>query len=178
MSRRRMMMQIIENDIDYFEGYRNNQLSGEYKLYAEWLNKDTVNLRHPVAHCNGPVGARLPFICEEENRPGAQVASYIMDGTAIPTLEDGKTYRFTATVTKVNSNTATPSADGGFYIGCGRNGKYAGWVDNYPISSITVGTSFEMEFTISSTVQVAVFYFGSNGEVIWDFDFKVKLEEV
>lgn len=179
MSRRRMMMlQLISSGIDYLEGFRNNQLSGSYNLYAEWLNDNTVNLRHTQTGYQGPIGARKPFITSVENHSGSTSSSSIMNGTIIPTLENGKTYRFTATIIRINKFSADASASGGFYIGCGHNGKYVGWFDNYPFADIKVGTEFVMEFTITDATKVSTFYFGSNGAYVWDYDVRIKLEEV
>ena len=173
-----MMQQLIKNAVDYLEGFRNNQLSGSYNLYAEWLDDHIVNLRHSKADYQGPTGARKPFITSTENHSGSTTSSGIMNGAIIPTLENGKTYRFTATIVRINEFSAGTSASGGFYIGCGHGTNYAGWHDNYPFENIKVGTEFVMEFTITDTKKVSTFYFGSNGAYVWDYDVRIKLEEV
>ena len=179
MSRRRMMMQqLAETGVDYFEGFRNNQLSGSYSLYAEWIDENTVNLRHPTYTYMGASSGRKPFISSIENHSGGGNAGGIMNGEIIPTLENGKTYRFTATIIRINEFSADASASGGFYIGCGHNGTYAGWIDKYPFADIKVGTEFVMEFTITDTKKVSTFYFGSNGAYIYDYDVSIKMEEV
>lgn len=176
-----MLEQLIKNAIDYLEGKRVSMVASNqnYRLGVEWLSDDTVRLYHITSGFMGPQQAgKIIFGDKSTHSSGLGIA--MNSGITTPLLytEIGKTYKLTMEIIEVNRNTATADNDGKFYIGFGKGGSYTS--KNYQISDMVVGTKFEITRTYSNSNNYigGAGFESQNPNLLWDFTFKVKVEEV
>lgn len=178
---RRRLISSLSKKVDYLEGKRVSMsaTNQSYRLGVEWLSDDTVRLYHLTAGFMGPQQAgKIIFGDTSAHSSGLGVA--MTSGIKTPLLytEIGKKYKLTMEIIEVNRNTATTDNDGKFYIGFGRGSAYT--TQKHNISNMIVGTKFEITRTYSSSYS----YIGgagfepNNPNLLWDFIFKVKVEEV
>ena len=174
MSRRRMMMLQLSKP-DLLEGYRSNNTGGAYNIYIKWLDNSIVQMYYTAWSFKGPSTAAKGFINSWQSS-----TSYgtVLGTTPMNTVELGKTYKLTLTVTEVLQNTATTDNDGTFTVAFGRPSYVA--TKAQKISEIKVGTKFETTLKYEnawaciSGAAIEV----NNPNLQWNFKFKVTLEEV
>ena len=179
MSRRRMMM-LQQSKLDLLEGYRINNPSG-YRVTADWLDNNTVELTHTSSGFMGPNQAAINFI--GATRSQSTDYSSVLGNTPLNTLEQGKTYKLTLTVTDIIKNTATAENDGVLTVVFGRGG---GFTDRYRaiaeinFSELTVGDKLELikKYESSYYCIAGAAFRVTTSALLWDIKFKVELEEV
>lgn len=178
---RRRLINSISKKVDYLEGKRVSMAAGgsSYRLGVQWLSDDTVRLYHITSGFMGPQQAgKIIFGDKSAHSSGLGIAMNTGITTPLLYTEIGKTYKLTMEIIEVNRNTATADNDGKFYIGFGKGGAYTS--QNFQISNMVVGTKFEITRTYSnsSTYIGGAGFEPQNPNLIWDFTFKVKVEEV
>lgn len=178
---RRRLINSISKKVDYLEGKRVSMVATNqsYRLGVEWLSDDTVRLYHINSGFMGPQQAgKIIFGDKSTHSSGLGIA--MKSGITTPLLytEIGKTYKLTMEIIEVNRNTATADNDGKFYVGFGNGSDYSS--QNFQISNMVVGTKFEITKTYinSSTYVGGAGFEPQNPNLLWDFIFKVKVEEV
>lgn len=178
---RRRLINSISKKVDYLEGKRVSMAATNqgYRLGVEWLSDDTVRLSHLTSGFMGPqrVGK---IIFGDSSAHSTSLSVAMSAGITTPLLytEIGKTYKLTMEIIEVNRNTATADNDGKFYIGFGNGDAYSS--QNFQISNMIVGTKFEITrtYSSSSTYIGGAGFESNNPNLLWDFIFKVKIEEV
>lgn len=181
MNRRRMMMQQLSQKVDLLAGYRIDNRSG-YKIHIVWLDEHTIEFTHTSKGFMGPSNAAANFIGATKNA-STVISSALLKTPPMATLEVGKEYKLTLTVTEIVNNTATSENDGILLLGFGVGG--GGTADFYSatevnFSEIKVGQQMELikrylsaRFPITSAG-----IYVNNPDLIWNIKFNVKLEEV
>lgn len=181
MSRRRMMMQQLSQKLDLLDGYRIDNQS-IYKVNIVWLDEHTIEFTHASKGFLGVNSAAANFI--GATRGWAQGPDGALIKTPpMATLEVGKEYKLTLTVTEIVNNTATTENDGvmALYFGAG-GGATADYFSAARInfSEIQVGQQIEViKLYLSERLPITSAAIGvNNPDLIWNIKFNVKLEEV
>ena len=179
MNRRRMMLQ--QSKPDLLEGYRVNNNS-TYKVSANWIDNNTVELKHTGSGFMGPNVVAVNFI-GTTNTQSTGYSGAIEKTPAMNTLELGKNYCLTLTVTEIVKNTATTENDGVLTLAFGRGGgsgtAYSA-TTSVNFSELTVGSKLEVvkSYAYSNYATTGAAFQVTNAGLQWDIKFKVELEEV
>ncbi len=181
MNRRRMMM--LQQKKDYLEGCRYSVTPANYtyRLGVQWVADDIVRIYHTQYGFMGPsVAARTIF---SASSPTQSTSLKVVMGeikAPLPYVELNKKYKLTMELIKVDKNTATATNDGTFNIGFGRgSSNYSSM--GMKISEMVEGVVFEMKRGPVSDANYLVggaAFEAENADLLWDFTFKVKVEEV
>ena len=178
---RRRLISSISKKIDYLEGKRVSMsaTNQSYRLGVEWLSDELVRIYHLTAGFMGPQQAgKIIFGDSSAHSSGLGIA--MKSGITTPLLytEIGKTYKLTMEIIEVNRNTATADNDSRFRVGFGNGTNMS--TQDFQISNMIVGTKFEITRTYSnsSTYIGGAGFEPNNPNLLWDFTFKVKVEEV
>lgn len=178
---RRRLISSISKKIDYLEGKRLSMsaTNQSYRLGVEWLSNDTVRLYHLTAGFMGPQQAgKIIFGDSSAHSSGLGIAMTSGIKTPLPYIKIGKTYQLTMELVEVVKNTATVDNDGKFYIGFGKGSNYTSKSLN--LSEMVVGAKFEISriYVNSNNYPGGAGFEPQNPALLWDFIFKVKVEEV
>lgn len=177
---RRRLINSISKKVDYLEGFRLDCTPGSstYRLGVKWLLDDTVRIYHTTAGFMGPnKAARIIFAqtASQSTSLGVVMSSI---KTPLPYIEMGKTYQLTMELVEVGKNTATVDNDGTFTVGFGKGSNYSSKSLN--LSEMVVGSKFEISriYVNSNSYPGGAGFEITNSDLLWDFTFKVKVEEV
>ena len=178
---RRRLISSISKKIDYLEGKRVSMsaTNSSYRLGVEWLSDDTVRLYHLTSGFMGPQQAgKIIFGDSSAHSSSLGVAMSSGIKTPLPHIKIGKTYQLTMELVEVAKNTATIDNDGKFTVGFGKGSNYSTKASN--LSEMVVGTKFEISriYVNSNNYPGGAGFEPTNPNLLWDFTFKVKVEEV
>ena len=181
MSRRRFMM-LQQSKPDLLEGYRVDNTSTRYKFSIAWIDENTIELKHTGAGFLGPVQVAKNFIGSSA-MASTGWSGALENSPAMNTLELGKLYCLTLTVTEVLQNTATVEDDGNITLAFGRGGggsaDYAS-TTSIKFSELEVGTQLEVikSYKTHNYATTGACLLVTNPNLLWNIKFKVELKEV
>ena len=177
---RRRLISSLSKKIDYLEGRRISQAPGAstYRLGVQWLTDDLVRIYHTQSGFMGPNKAGKLFINDVNAHSSSLGVAMSNIKTPLPYIETGKTYRLTMELIEVTKNTATVDNDGVFTVGFGKGSNYSSKSLN--LSEMVVGAKFEISriYVNSNSYPGGAGFEPTNPDLLWDFTFKVKVEEV
>lgn len=169
MSRRRLMM-LQQSKPDLLEGYRLSHRA--YKIESVWQDSNTLTLKHTSAGFMGPNTAAIAYIGDKPVSSTGTAAVFSGLKTVLSTLDSSKKYRLTLTVLNVNSNTAVDETSGSLWFSLGIFNNYV--ITEIKTCNIVKGTQIILE---SNNIAGAVVS-ADNPNLLWSFDFDVRIEEV